>query len=131
LKTIHDYIGLCSPSLLQKAIAGYIDNNDFGITYSAGLRQKINISFKLLHTALINKGFKIRGINGGYFIWTELPFGYDDCFKFTIDLYEQEKVAVIPGIHFDRNARKFIRFNIARPVEDINTAIERLNRFLA
>nr|MBP7497838.1 pyridoxal phosphate-dependent aminotransferase [Bacteroidales bacterium] len=55
LKTIHDYIGLCSPSLLQKAIAGYIDNNDFGITYSAGLRQKINISFKLLHTALINK----------------------------------------------------------------------------
>ena len=68
-------------------------------------------------------------IKGGYFIWAELPDKFDDGFKFAIDLYEQEKVAVIPGIHFSKEGKHFVRFNIARPVEEIQTAILKLRAF--
>jgi len=58
-----------------------------------------------------------------------LPENYCDGFKFAIDLYEQEKAAVIPGIHFSDNSANYIRLNIARKEKEINLAIEKFNRF--
>ena len=67
---------------------------------------------------------------GGYFIWAKLPEQFDDGFKFAIDLYEQEKVATIPGIHFSENGQKFLRINIAREINEVKEGIERIERFL-
>ena len=129
IKSIHDYTGLCSPSVLQCAIAEYVRKYDFGNDYIAQLREKLILSFNILKKELVKLDFYVPEIEGGYFIWAKLPRDYTDGIKFTFDLYEKAKVAVIPGSHFSDNFNNFIRFNIARPENEIQSAVERLNNF--
>ncbi|MCK5822743.1 MAG: pyridoxal phosphate-dependent aminotransferase [Bacteroidales bacterium] len=129
IKSIHDYTGLCSPSVLQCAIAEYVIKYDFGKDYIAQLRENLILSFNILKKELLKLDFYIPEIEGGYFIWARLPKNCTDGIKFTYDLYEKEKVAVIPGNHFSDNFNNYIRFNIARPEDEIRMAVERLNKF--
>jgi aminotransferase len=130
IKSIHDYTGLCAPSILQEAIAQYLEQEYYGKSYVLALREKLNKSFSLLKNELIELGFQIPKIEGGYFVWAKLPQKFSDGFKFAIELYEQEKVAVIPGIHFSKNAANFIRFNIAHESEVIEEGIQRIRKFI-
>ena len=129
IKPIHDYTGLCAPSVLQQAIVEYIKNYNYGKEYIASLRQKLKKSYTLLSTALKNLGFKVPETKGGYFVWAQLPEKFPDGFKFTVDLYEQQQVAVIPGEHFSKNAKNFIRLNIARPIDEVEEGIEKIKVF--
>lgn len=130
IKNIHDYIGLCAPSLLQQAIADYMEQYDFGVSYIELLRKTLSNSFKYMHDALSNIRFGIPEINGGYFIWSVLPEGFNDGFEFAINLFDSQKVAVVPGIHFSKNAKKHIRFNIFREVEELKESINRISNFI-
>lgn len=130
LLAIHDYIGLCAPSVLQIAIAEYLTKYNFGKDYVSDIRKKIFSSFTMLHKVLTELGFKIPPVAGGYFIWANLPPAYKDGFRFTVDLYEKEKVAVIPGIHFSDKATQIIRFNIAREEEEIVAGIKGIKKFI-
>ena len=131
IKPIHDYTGLSAPSVLQQAIVEYIKNYNYGKEYIASLRGKLKKSYTLLSTALKNLGFKVPETKGGYFVWAELPEKYPDGFKFTVDLYEQQRVAVIPGEHFSANAKNYIRLNIARPVDEVEEGIEKIKAFFS
>ncbi len=122
MRLIHDYTGLSSPSILQEAIALYLDKHEFGRKYVTGLRKKMRTSFELLSGKLNECGFEMPPIEGGYFIWSKLPAGFKDCLKFSMDLYDKKKVATVPGIHFSDEGKKFVRFNIARPVNEIEEA---------
>lgn len=130
MRLIHDYTGLSSPSILQEAIALYLDKYDFGKKYVTGLRKKMRTSFELLSGKLNDCGFEIPNIEGGYFIWAKLPKGFNDCLKFSMDLYDTKKVATVPGIHFSDEGKKFVRFNIARPVEEIEEAGKKIKEFV-
>ncbi len=130
IRTIHDYTGLSSPSVLQKAIARYLAAHDNGKEYLMALRRMVKTSFTTLEKMLSRLGFRIPPIDGGYFIWAELPNGSDDGLVFAEELYEKEKVAVVPGIHFSDAGNRFVRFNIARPLEEIQEAARRIERFM-
>lgn len=131
IKAIHDYTGLCAPSVLQVAIAGYLQNSNYGKKYIEDIRKKLSINFSRLSTVLRNLSFIIPPIDGGYFIWTRLPEEFSDGFKLAIDLYDKAKVAVIPGEHFSANATNFIRVNIARQEEEIEKGIHQLTEFFS
>lgn len=131
IRLIHDYTGLCSPSVLQEAVAQYLERYEFGKKYTADLRKKMKISFVLLKSMLVDCGFVVPKIEGGYFIWAKLPKGFDDGLKFAMDLYEKKKVATVPGIHFSDNGKRWIRFNIARPEEEIVKAGKRIKEFIS
>ncbi len=130
LRAIHDYIGLCVPSVLQIAIEKYLTENQFGKEYIQIIRSGIKKSFSMLYTTLLELGFSIPKIEGGYFIWSQLPEKYNDGFRFAIDLYEKEKVAVIPGIQFSGNAGKFVRFNVAREENEIIAGIDGIRKYV-
>ncbi len=130
LRRIHDYTGLSSPSLLQKAIARYLAAHDGARAYLAETRRRVKASFETLAARLRTVGFTIPPIEGGYFIWAELPPVYRDGFRFAEELYEREQAAVVPGIHFSEHAARFVRFSIARPIEEIEEAARRIERFV-
>ena len=130
MRLIHDYTGLSSPSILQEAIALYLDKYDFGKKYVTGLRKKMRSSFELLSGKLKDCGFEIPKIECGYFIWAKLPKGFNDCLEFSMDLYDENKVATLPGIHFSDEGKKFVRFNIARPLDEIEEAGKRIKAFI-
>jgi aspartate/methionine/tyrosine aminotransferase len=131
IKSIHDYTGLCAPSVLQEALANYIEEFNWGKSYIMQLRKGLSKSFKILERHLSKLGFFIPEIEGGFFIWARLPEEWDDGFKFAMDLYNEEKVAVIPGEHFSDSKKNYIRFNVARSIEEMEDAVMRLDRFFA
>ncbi|HNT26598.1 MAG TPA: pyridoxal phosphate-dependent aminotransferase [bacterium] len=130
LRQIHDYTALSSPSVLQKAIARYLAAHG-GADYLAALRRQVKGSFDYLHAALTGLGFRIPPIGGGYFIWARLPDGWSDGLDFAERLYKKERVAVVPGVHFSENGEPFVRFNIARPLDEIQEAARRVAGFIA
>jgi len=129
IKSIHDYTGLCAPSVLQRAIVEYLKKYDFGADYISNLRNRLKESYSHLSGELEKLGFSIPETKGGYFVWAKLPENYSDGFKFAIDLYNEQKVAVIPGEHFSDKAKNYIRFNIAREKSEINEGIKGVKRF--
>lgn len=131
IKSIHDYTGLCVPSVLQEAIVRYIKQHNWGKGYIESLRNKLKAGLKLVKPGLEELGFHIPDIGGGFFIWAALPEGLQDGFRFTIDLYDQQKVAVIPGEHFSERHTHYIRLNIAREKEELSEALKRIQKFVA
>jgi aspartate/methionine/tyrosine aminotransferase len=127
---VHDYTGLCAPSILQQAMASYLDKYNFGITYTDEIRDKLKGNYMQLSQALTDLGFEVYKAQGGYFVWAKLPEAFTNGFEFAIDLYDKQKVATIPGIHFSNNADNYIRFNIARHPYEISMAIGKIKDFI-
>ncbi|BDX38488.1 aminotransferase [Tenuifilaceae bacterium CYCD] len=130
LQSVHDYIGLCAPSLLQQALANYLAKNNYAKDYRFEFRKNITQSFLSLSGTLRELNFEIPKIDGGCFIWAKLPKGFTDGFKFASMLYQENKVAVIPGEHFSPNKVNWIRFNIARPMDEVAAAQKELVQFM-
>ena len=130
LAKIHDYTGLCTPSVLQAAIAGYLEKNDYGRAYLSFLRGKVRESFEIMHTSLEKSGFFMPQIDGGYFVWAKIPQKFDDGFKFAMDLYEKKKVGTVPGIHFSEKGNDFIRISIAKEAAEIRAAAQKISEFV-
>jgi aspartate/methionine/tyrosine aminotransferase len=131
IAAIHDYTGLSSPSVLQQALAFYLDKYNFGKEYTQELREKVKANYIQMEAELTVLGFKVSPAQGGYFIWAQLPEGFTDGFQFAIDLYEKQKVAVIPGIHFSEKAVNYIRINIARHPYEISMGIGKIKKYMA
>jgi len=130
LMDVHDYIGLSSPSVLQHALAEYLRVSNFGKDYCSELRANLKTNYYQMKHALIELGFKVIDGQGGYFIWAKLPVKFTSGFDFAIELYEQQKVAIVPGIHFDETGEQYIRLNIARYPYEIDMAIEKIKNFI-
>jgi aspartate/methionine/tyrosine aminotransferase len=130
IKSIHDYIGLCAPSLLQHALMEYLGKSNFAKEFTTSFRENVKRSFNILVETLTGLGFEIPPIQGGCFVWAKLPNGWTDGFEFASRLYDEQSVAVIPGEHFSEGKSDWIRFNVARPEEDIVTACERIRVFM-
>ena len=130
LRAIHDYIGLCAPSLLQEALALYLAEHNFGSEFVTQFRENVKQNFSTLTKVLHSLEFTIPKIDGGCFIWTKLPEKFNDGFQFAYQLYQQKGVAVIPGEHFSKNHSNWIRINIARPIDEITEAAGLLSKFI-
>ena len=129
IRTIHDYIGLCAPYLFQRAIADYLQNFNFGEKYTISIRNKCNQTCSYLKQSLTQLDFEIPTIQGGYFLWAELPFGFSDGFQFALHLHQKANVAVVPGENFSPNKKKFIRLNFATNLDILEKAVEQISIF--
>ncbi len=126
---IHDYIGLSSPSILQEALAKYLAEYDYTI-YTDNLKKIIIDNIKHTSKKLNEVGFSCSNVEGGYFVWAKLPKNYTNGLDFGLNLYEQEKTAIIPGQHFGDEWANYIRLNVARPKEELEKGIENIIKFV-
>jgi aspartate/methionine/tyrosine aminotransferase len=130
IKAIHDYTGLCAPSIQQQALANYLQKHQQGTAYIQWLRENLTQSFTQLKEVLEAFNFTIPEVKGGYFIWAKLPSPHTNGFDFAMQLYDKERVAVIPGEHFSPQTANYIRLNIAHPLPTIDKAAKHLAHFL-
>ena len=129
IRAIHDYTGLCASHLYQRAIADYLLKDRYGKPYTEELRLTLDENYNTLKDVLTEVGFTVPTADGGYFVWAKLPSGFNDGFQVAMDLYEEEKVATIPGEHFSESSKAYLRFNVARPKEEIIEAGVRIKHF--
>ena len=78
--------------------------------------------------ALNKMGFTCPKPEGAFYVFPKLPKGYEDSVKFTEELLEKEKIAVVPGIYFGKEG--YIRLSYACSIEEIKDGMERIKRFL-
>lgn len=130
IRSIHDYTGLCASSILQKAIANYLQNSLFGSEYMNTLREKLGNSCNRISRELKNMGFQFDQVNAGYFIWAKLPAPYNNGMDFCLDLFSKQRVSMVPGIHFSHSGGNFVRINFARNYDEIDRALEGIQNYL-
>lgn len=99
-----------------------------GENYINEIRNKLKNTYSLFEQKLEALGFQIPKANGGYYIWAKLPNNIDG-FEFAIDLYDKIQVAVVPGIHFSDSGNNFVRFNIAREINEIELGLTRIEKY--
>ncbi len=130
IRSIHDYTGLCAPYLLQRSIAEYMEVEEEAENYISEIRKKCEKNITYLSEMLSDSGFLVPSIKGGYFFWAELPSKYIDGFTFAEELYEKQKVAVVPGINFSMDKKNYIRINCAVDFPIIKEAAGRIISFV-
>lgn len=133
IRGMHDYTGLCAPSVLQEAIARYLEQYDHGKVYIESVRNQCKEAYHLMNRELTALGFDVAGTGGGYFLWAGLPNGshYADAFEFALALYESQKVGMVPGENFSETKIQHLRLNIGTQLTVIREAVERLKTFLS
>lgn len=131
IRAMHDFTGLCAPAPLQEAIARYLEKYDQGASYVPVIRKKTQQAFSVMSRELKKLGFHTPPIDGGYFIWAQLPPAYPDGLAFAMQLYEKVKLAVVPGENFSMTKKEFIRINIATETDMISQAVQRLKSFFS
>ncbi|MDA3820496.1 MAG: pyridoxal phosphate-dependent aminotransferase [Candidatus Delongbacteria bacterium] len=123
ISDIHDYTGLSAPSVLQESLARFMNESSQAINYVAETKHKLSENFKHAKTTLTNAGFNVPKTGGGYFIWAKLPDGMPDGIDFAKNLYDTCKTAVIPGEHFGKDYKRYIRINIARDNKELKNGL--------
>ncbi|ADD66919.1 aminotransferase class I and II [Denitrovibrio acetiphilus DSM 12809] len=76
--------------------------------------------------------FKIDVVpEGAFYIWADISEYSDDCYNFALELLENARIAVTPGVDFGRNnTGKYIRFAYTRNIEHMAEGIRRLKEYL-
>lgn len=133
IRGMHDYTGLCAPSVLQEAIARYLEQQNQGKDYIESVRSRCKEAYYLMKQELTALAFDVADTGGGYFLWAGLPKDsqYADAFEFALSLYESQKVGMVPGENFSETKLRHLRLNIGTQRSIIREAVERLKTFLS
>jgi len=132
IRAMHDYTGLCAPSILQQTIARYLSTHDYGKNYLETIRNKCKRSFYYMKEELESLEFQAADSHGGYFLWARLPGKrkkWKDAFEFALSLYQETQVGVVPGENFSNTKPDYIRVNIGTELPIIKDAALRLKEF--
>lgn len=77
----------------------------------------------------IGLGIKVEPTGAFYVLANAKHFG-NDSYKLALEILENAKVAVTPGIDFGDNAEGYIRFSYANSLENIAEGMNRLEKYL-
>jgi aspartate/methionine/tyrosine aminotransferase len=130
IRAVHDYTGLCAPTLFQAVIQHYLSRFKYGQAYLKEIRKKCRRSYSSLKQVLESLNFYVPETRGGYFLWARLPDQLTDGFRFALDLFTKQQVGVVPGENFSPTYNSYIRFNIATESNIIREGAQRIETFV-
>ena len=141
---VHDCLVTCAPVVSQFAAMGALegseDNNIINFTEEF-LRRRDLICGRLDKLKMY---FSYVTPRGAYYVFPKINSkafpkikrakdgkGNEviDSWEFSVDLLDQAQVAVVPGFAFGPSGEGHIRFNFARSEKDINTAMDRIEKY--
>lgn len=125
LLKVHQY-SVTSTSIISQ-MAGVV-----ALTKCQDLKEKVEI-YKERAEKVYNR-FKLAGINpikpqGAFYIFIPLlDVGVRDSYKFALELLEEERVAIVPGVAFSMDG--YIRISLIESVDILLEASERIIEFI-
>jgi len=124
---IHQYALMSSPTTSQYAAIEAMSGGDGDIQ---SMRREYNKRREFLLHGLRNIGLECFEPRGAFYMFPSIKCtgmsSTDFCEKFLL----QERCAIIPGSAFGDGGEGFVRICYASSVENISTALERLNVFV-
>ena len=124
---IHQYSMLCAPSLSQ---AGAIE----ALVNGAETREKMRVEYEQRRNVIV-KRFNEMGLTcftprGAFYVFPCIRSTGLTSMEFSTRLLKEQHVAAIPGSAFGACGEGFIRCSYATDMADIETAMDRIAKFL-
>lgn len=128
---IHQYTMLCAPIMSQKAALEAI-NQGLKDNFSTVLKMKraYNRRRRVIVNRLNAMGLECFEPFGAFYVFPSIKSTKLSSMEFCRNLLESQKVAVVPGTAFGQCGEGFVRCSYASSMENINTALDRIEIFL-
>lgn len=124
---IHQYSMLCAPTMSQMAA-------ESALKYALHEKDKMRDSYARRREIIVKEfnriGLETVNPDGAFYIFSKIGKTGLNSLEFAQQLLEQENVAVIPGNAFGAEGEGFIRCCYATSLENIKTAIGKIDRFV-
>jgi aminotransferase len=124
---IHQYTMLCAPTLSQYAGLEALENSDEDV---AAMREEYDMRRRLIVSGLNGLGLTTLLPEGAFYAFASISSTGMTSEQFCAELLRAEKVAVVPGTAFGACGEGFFRASYAAGFDRIETALERIGRFL-
>lgn len=128
LQILQQNLFICAPSTAQKAgIAALKEAKpDVDLMRSIYNERRIYIIERLK-----NMGFLIHTEpQGAFYVFCDARKFTSDSYHFAFDVLEKAHVGITPGVDFGTGGEGFVRFSYANSLENIRTAMDRLEVYL-
>jgi len=129
LQILQQNLFICAPSTAQKAGIAALEKSapDVEIMRSIYNERRIYIIERLR-----NMGFVIHTEpRGAFYVFCDARKFTADSYKFAFDVLEKAHVGITPGVDFGAAGECFVRFSYANSIENIKTAMDRLEVYLS
>jgi len=131
IRNIKSHIDSGCPRFIQKAVA--IGLNEYQSEDKPKIvKETVNTYEKrrnVLVKGLNNLGWITKTPKATFYVWTRIPEGETSSMDFVKSLIDVG-VILTPGIGFGKYGEGYVRFALTQPVNKINEALERIERFL-
>ena len=124
---IHQYTIMCATTSSQYAAIEAVNNGDGDIaTMSESFRQRRNYIVKELNRI----GLKTHMPSGAFYVFPSIKVTGLGSEEFCERLLDEENLALVPGNAFGDAGEGYVRISYAYSLDEIKTAIARLEHFL-
>ena len=124
---IHQFAIMCAPTTSQYAAVEAMKNGDADVVQ---MRDQYNERRRYLLHRLKNMGLKCFEPFGAFYIFPSIKeFGMTSD-EFATELLNSKKVAVVPGTAFGKSGEGFVRISYAYSIDDLKTALGRIEEFV-
>jgi aminotransferase len=126
LNRVHQYTMLSAPTTAQYAAIEALDNCGPDVTE---MRTQYDRRRNFVLARLDEMGIDCFEATGAFYVFPESP--WPDAGEFAEALLEAEQVAVVPGDAFGDGGEGHLRMSYASSLDDLRTAMGRLERFIS
>lgn len=124
---VHQYSVACAPSMAQYAAVEALRNGDEDIKR---MREEYDRRRMFVYNSLKDMGLECVEPKGAFYIFPSIEKTGLSSEEFASRLFDEVKVAVVPGIAFGESGQGFIRISYAASMENLERAMERIDQFL-
>ena len=124
---IHQYAIMCAPTISQYAGIEAMQRGDRDVEM---MKESFEQRRNFIVNGLNRMGLKCPMPQGAFYVFPSIRHTGMSSEEFCEKLLEQEKVAVVPGTAFGSSGEGFVRISYAYSIDEIRTALQRIERFL-
>lgn len=128
---IHQYTMLCAPIMSQKAASEAIAQGMHdGFASVEKMKRAYNRRRRLIVKRFNDIGLECFEPEGAFYVFPSIKSTGLNSMEFCQALLESQKVVAVPGTAFGACGEGYIRCSYAYSVENINIALDRIEKFL-
>ena len=128
LQILQQNLFICAPSTAQKAGIVALKDAKGDIDLMRSIYNELRLYIIQIFR---NMGFVIHTEpQGAFYVFCDARKFTTDSYRFAFDVLEKAQVGITPGVDFGTNGEGFVRFSYANSLENIRTAMDRLEQYL-
>ena len=124
---VHQYSMLCAPILSQEAAIEALENGQDAV---ARMKDQYQRRRDLIVRKLNESGLKCHLPNGTFYAFPSIQSTGLDSKRFSIQLFEEQRVAAVPGNAFGDSGEGFVRCSYSTSYENLIQATDLIDAFV-